>query len=334
MLFPNDGGCVLYNPKEGKMERSLGDFSGYRFLANSGNWCLVLDSEYDLSIINVFSKETIPLPSLEKNNSTTSIIRRVGSTNRFERVGSHGYFDELSSDVVRGLLWVDEKGEDHVVVWLFDLPGHAFISFCKKGDTHYTDIPLFHPTLRRSHYLDGLSEMVLKEKRLYITSDARFVRVLDLSGEQGTFQEGKPFPMLSRHDGFWDSSIAVTTSGEVLLIEKATDPDSLNEFFRVYKLDPDLKNLDIDSCCHTVVEVNSLDGEALLLDLGFTVPADDTLGGLEPNSIYFTRHFRPCRCRCRPLDICVYNLATKTLKRFPHLAAMNLADARWFLPGN
>ncbi|XP_010431735.1 PREDICTED: F-box protein At5g25290-like [Camelina sativa] len=329
MLFPKKGGCALYNTEEGKIERYLGDFPGHRFLANSGNWFLVLDSESNLYIIDVFSQKRISLPSLESiRSSTSSIVNRVvGDTRRFVWKDSERVFEDLSSDLVRGLLWVDESGKEFVVVWFFDLPGHAYICFCKQGDTHYTDIPLFH---RDSHWLDGLSEMVLQGYRLYITTNRRYVRVLDLSGqEQGFYKDitdGTPFPMLSRHES-WDSSIAVTTSGEVLLVE--SDPCN-RTFFRLYKKNLNMENPDASS--HTVLEVDSLGGEALFLDLGFTVPANASLG-IEPDSIYFTRHYRPCHCTRRDLDICVYNLANKTIKRVP-LGDMDLMDARWFLRGS
>ncbi|CAL9239774.1 unnamed protein product, partial [Arabidopsis halleri] len=327
MLFPKDGGCVLYDPKEGKkIHRNLRDFPGSRILANSGNWLLLLDSGSNLVIIHVLSEKTIHLPSLESIRSKTSKIKRVGDR-KFERDDSGCIFDELSSDVVRGLLWVDKSGSEYVVVWFFDLPGHAYISFCKKGDTHYTDIPLYYPD---DHWLDGLSYMVLGRDRLYISTSRRYVKVLDLSGPQGFFKDitegGKPFTMLSYH--YWDSSLAVTTSGEVLLVDSNPCQRSC---FHVYKYNPDVE--DPYYASNTVLEVDSLGGEALLLDLGFTVPANDTLG-LEPDSIYFTRHYRPCECSPRDLDICVFNLVTKTIKRFPGLDDMNLMDARWFLPGN
>jgi len=61
MLLPKDGGCVLYNPKEGKkIHRELRDFPGSRILANSGYWLLLLDSGSNLVIIDVFSEKTIP----------------------------------------------------------------------------------------------------------------------------------------------------------------------------------------------------------------------------------------------------------------------------------
>ncbi|KAG2240314.1 hypothetical protein Bca52824_090804 [Brassica carinata] len=173
--------------------------------------------------------------------------------------------------------------------------------------------------------------MVLRGYSLYFSTCRRYVRVFDLSGPQGFFKDitGRtPFPMLSRHDQTYDSSIAVTTSGEVLLVE--SDPRN-RTWFRLYKKNPDVKNPHF--ACYTVTEVDSLGGETLLLDLGFTVPANKALS-IEPDTIYFTRHYRPCQCARRDLDICAFNLVTKTLVRFPDLNKMNLMDARWFLPGN
>ncbi|EOA25553.1 hypothetical protein CARUB_v10018898mg [Capsella rubella] len=316
---------MMLSPEEGKIERYLGEFPGYRFLANSGNWFLVIDRESSLYIIDVFSKGTMTsLPSLESIRSSTSIVKRVGNTS-FIRETSQGIFKDLSRDNVRGLLWVDESGKDYVVVWFFDLFGHSYISFCKKGDSHYTDIPLINRDFPWSY---GFSEMVLRGYHLYLYTSRCYVRLLDLSGREGfrDITEGRPFPMLSCHVSC-DSSIAVTTSGEVLLVE--SDPCN-RSFFRIYKKDTSL--VDPDAIAHTVLEVDSLGGEALLLDLGFTVPANHALG-IEPDSIYFTRHFRPCQCRDRDLDICVYNLATKTIKRF-QFGDMKIMDARWFFPVN
>ncbi|KAF3528340.1 hypothetical protein DY000_02038020 [Brassica cretica] len=155
MLFPKDGGFVLYDPKEDNIQRNVGDFPECRFLANSGNWLLVLDSGSSLYIIDVFSKETIPLPSLESIESADCVVKRVGDR-EFIREESGAIYKDLSADVVRGLLWVSESGKEYVVVWLFDLPGHSYMSFCKNGDTHYTDIPLVFDDYA-FHKFDGLS---------------------------------------------------------------------------------------------------------------------------------------------------------------------------------
>ncbi|WZZ25486.1 hypothetical protein YC2023_008887 [Brassica napus] len=322
MLFPKEGGCVLYNPKKARSKGNWETFQGVDSWQTrvTGSCCWIQDPIY------AFSEKKIRLPSLESIDSADCIVKSVGDR-KFVRQDSDSIFSDLSADVVRGLLWVSESAKQYVVVWLFDLPGHSYMSF---WDTHYTDIPLVFDDYA-FHKFDGLSDMVLRGTRLYVSTSRRFVRAFDLSGPQGFFKDitgQTPFPMLSRHDQRYDSSIAVKTSGEVLLVE--SDPRS-RTWFRLYKKDPDVE--DPDHACHTVTEVHSLGGEALLLDLGFTVPANKALG-IKPDSIYFTRHFRPCHCSPRDLDICVYNLATKSLVRFPDLDKMNLMDARWFLPGN
>ncbi|CAN8257565.1 unnamed protein product [Cochlearia groenlandica] len=124
----------------------------------------------------------------------------------------------------------------------------------------------------------------------------------------------------------WKSpfSIAVTSSaGEVLVVQ--TDDENMN--FRVFKNDPSP-----DPGYETLVEVHSLGDEALLLDQGTTVPANHTLG-IKPNSIYFTRHNQEAAACRKSLGICVFDLATKTIKMFSFLDdMMNLKDAQWFLP--
>ncbi|CAH8262073.1 unnamed protein product [Arabidopsis lyrata] len=206
----------------------------------------------------------------------------------------------MKTDNLRGLLWVDEKTEDFVVVWFFDPVGYLF--FCKKGDTHYTFIPLYDDVPK---LLSGFSDLVLRCYRLYIATTHRCVRVLDLSG----------------HQGFED-----VTGREVLLVESTNFENRRS--FRLYKKDP---NADLNEYSPDLLEVDSVGDEALLLDLGIIVPANHTIG-IKPNTIYFTRHDR-ARLRIPfDLDICVFNLATNTLKRFPQLAGLNLKDARWFLP--
>ncbi|CAN7071375.1 unnamed protein product, partial [Brassica oleracea var. botrytis] len=143
----------------------------------------------------------IPLPSLDSIESADCIVKRVGDR-EFIRDESGAIYKDLSADVVRGLLWVSESGKEYVVVWLFDLPGHSYMSFCKNGDSHYTDIPLVFDDYA-FHKFDGLSDMVLRGTRLYVSTSRRFVRAFDLSGPQGFFKDitgQTPFPMLSHHD--------------------------------------------------------------------------------------------------------------------------------------
>ncbi|CAA7018339.1 unnamed protein product [Microthlaspi erraticum] len=327
ILSTDNGGSVLYNPDEDKVYKSLRDYSGTCFFANSGKWFLLLDSQTNLYIVDVFSDKRIDLPPLENLLSTTYTIERVGDK-EFKRKHIDGVSSlTLRADVLRGLLWVDEKKEDYIVVYFFDTPA-AYLSFCKKGDDYYTDIPLRSGVPK---LLIGLTDVVLRDYCLYIFSYRCYVRVLDLSGQKGfvDVSESVPYHMRSpRTPYFSNTSIAVTRAGEVLLVESITTGSHVS--FYVYKKDPNVVPL---SDPHRLVEVHSLGDEALLLDLGITVPANhDSLGVIKPNSIYFTRHDRARLRKSYNLDISVFDFASKTIKHFPGLSNLNLKDARWFLP--
>ncbi|CAL9233735.1 unnamed protein product, partial [Arabidopsis halleri] len=329
LLSREEGGIRLCKPGEDMFYETTTDFSGYRFLASSGKWFLVVDSRSDLYIKDVFSDERIRLPPLESINGGLYMVERVGS-------------NEFKVTLIRGIL-NDDKNGDFVVVWQFE--EGQFLGFCKKGDLHYRDIPI-RVDVRRE--FRGLKDVVLKGYNLYSLVTRSFIRHLDLSGQDG-FKDVSVIPRFPmwmpdtpRADfgtegkkviSFSDR-IAVTTSGEVLLVfTKAYEPFcERSRIFRVYKRDP--KELDPNTYDTSLVEMESIGDEALFFDLGITVPADHTLG-IEPNSIYFTRndHFGHKNI-CIPclIDICVYNIATRTIKRFPSLSNLKLKDAQWFLP--
>ncbi|KAL0686070.1 hypothetical protein Bca4012_052918 [Brassica carinata] len=163
--------------------------------------------------------------------------------------------------------------------------------------------------------LRGLDDMVLKVNH-------KFPMSIPIADERAMYAY-KPISV--------GEHIVVPTSGEPLfLYTRAYEPTSGRpRIFRLYKRDA--KDLEPNTF---LVEVDSLGDVALFVDLGITVPADRTLG-IEPNSIYFTRDDRlfnhtkrstPC------IDVCVYNLATKTIKPFASLSNFKPNDAMWFLP--
>lgn len=78
ILFPEKGGCAIYNPDEAKDYKTKRDSSGIRFLANSVNWFLVLDSRSNLYIIDVFSEKKIDLPPLESIKNGLYSLEQVG----------------------------------------------------------------------------------------------------------------------------------------------------------------------------------------------------------------------------------------------------------------
>ncbi|AEC06300.1 LL-diaminopimelate protein (DUF295) [Arabidopsis thaliana] len=296
MLFPEgdneDGSVLLFNPEEEeKIYKTKRYFSGIRFLANSGKWFLLIDSLFNLYIIDVFSENKIDLLPLEES-----------------------LLDKEESEDLTGLLWVDEKTAEYVVVLFFNFPS-GNVGFCKKGDDHYTKIPLHCGVPWR---LQGLIDAVLLGYRLYIRTELSYIRILDLSTQQG-FEDVNKYEPFQVFSSTQDCSIAVTTRGEVLLVKSILDNTTIGSHRRFCIF----KNIDYNP----QEEVDSLGDEALLLNLGILLPS------IAPNSIYFTRHGRIYHKEHFNLDLCVFNLETKTLKRFPSLANMKLKDAQWFFPG-
>lgn len=98
---------LLFNPEEEDMiHKSKRDFSRIRFLASSSNSLLVIDSNFNLSIIDVFSDNRIDLPPLESiqpNENYT--LKRLGDE-KFEMVicGREYEYTNLITDDLRGFL--------------------------------------------------------------------------------------------------------------------------------------------------------------------------------------------------------------------------------------
>ncbi|CAF2015997.1 unnamed protein product [Brassica napus] len=316
LLSPEEGGCRLYNPEEDRVYVPRRDFSGCRFLGNSGKWFLVADSQSNLYIVDVFSDEKIDLPRLE-------LVSCEGCVHSLEPLGDGDFNEALvgnsagirkSAEKLRGVVWVDEETRDYVVVCRFDRCD--FIRFCKKGDDRYSEI----------------------QTRVDLSGKDGFEDVI----EQPMFTWYKPFPSAEEEERMRAFKVisesyniaVVTRSGAVLLVHnytyESTTTFEKHRMFGVYKRQ--LKDLDPETYKPCLVEVDSLGDEALFLDLGITVPADATFG-IEPNSIYFTRDDRFRLIPLSFLDICVYNLATKSIKRFPTLSSkFKLKDAQWFIP--
>ncbi|XP_010444838.1 PREDICTED: F-box protein At5g25290-like [Camelina sativa] len=338
IMYLEDGGCGLYHPKEARVYKTKGDLPKIKFLANSGNWFLVLDSKSSLYIIDVLSQKKIHLPPLESIKGCQYKLKRVGDKT-FKEVGTRGSVVILhKARNLRGLLWVDKKKEEFVVVWYFHRIKYMteYLAFCKNAEDHYHEIPA---------RLQDVSDMVLPctGDSLYVLTTSNHIRKLTYKGLIKDILA--PFCLPSPPTGLYDDdecryNIAVRPSGEVLVVMSIFYGSSrpwmflLDSFwmFLLYKKNP--YRVPDNRFYNMLVKVDSLGDEALFLDLGITVPANRDLG-IEPNSIYFsrTRHagfsFQKSSC----LDVCVLNIATKTLKRcFPGFLNIKLKDARWFLP--
>ncbi|KAL9827506.1 putative galactose oxidase/kelch, beta-propeller [Arabidopsis thaliana] len=109
------------------------------------------DSYYnnDFHVLNLFTRERIPLPSLESTDGFPMNI-----TNRLDTA----------------VLWVDEKSRDYLVAWSY---GDIF-AYRKNGDGN-NSWKVIEP-LKNQRCVD----MVCKESKLYVFSDTR-VTVFDFS---------------------------------------------------------------------------------------------------------------------------------------------------------
>ncbi|EOA30779.1 hypothetical protein CARUB_v10013923mg [Capsella rubella] len=329
ILFPDDTtDCLQYKPYEKDIIYTRAAPS--RLLASCGKWLLMIDSRSRLYIIDVFSGNKIDLPPLESLLSNDYALKDRGDK-EFEWESSDGSVYILYADEIRGRLWVDEKTDELALVWFFDSPP-CFLGFYKKGNAHYDLIPI---TYGIPKVLTGMLSLVLRGYRLYILTLRRFVRIIDFSRQHG-FEEvntggtgSDPSPKFPPPECNCYFSIAITTAGEVLFVTET------KMAFRIYKMDP---NAEPDDNMPDLLDVDSLGDEALLLDLGITVPANHTLS-IKPNSVYFTHHnlIRSNANWNKPdnflppyvVDICVFNLSTKTLEPFPAPSNMTLKDARW-----
>ncbi|CAA0404750.1 unnamed protein product [Arabidopsis thaliana] len=212
-LLEQKGGCAIYNPDEAKNYKTKRDSSGIRFLANSVNWFLVLDSRSNLYIIDVFSEKKIDLPPLESIKNGLYSLEQVG----------------------------DEKKKEYIVVWFFD-KGTEYKAFCKNGEDHYRDIPIRKNVCKE---LQGLYDMLLHGgDNLYISKTRQSIRKLRFFEQEGFIDvdnsEILPFRKISFYiDGArFSNNIAVTTSREVLLVQNFFYETTRYRSFRLYKKDP------------------------------------------------------------------------------------------------
>ncbi|ESQ33373.1 hypothetical protein EUTSA_v10009751mg, partial [Eutrema salsugineum] len=209
------------------------------------------------------------------------------------------------------VIWIDEKTKDYVVLWVLrDL----CVLYSKKGDTSWNQI------LETS---DRWCDMVYKDSKLYYLSISGCFFIFDLSGEiprrifqLGVFVEfALNWPVTTK--------LVVTVTGDVLKVEKTWRRRSRTWFFRVFKV------FSSSGFLKKTQLIDSLgNGEAMLLDQGITVLANDT-DGFVSNAIYFSVSYTRITN-----DIYLFNL--KTQKTEPvHLfdwSSVQFSIARRFFP--
>ncbi|KAJ4865847.1 hypothetical protein Rs2_52637 [Raphanus sativus] len=255
LLCPEEGGCRLYNPEEDRVYETKRDFSGYRFLGNSGKWFLVADSKSNLYIVDVLRDEKIELPRLElvsEDDGCAHNLKPLGDDGDFNEtlVGTRNYGIRRSAEDLRGRVWVDEKTGDYVVVCRFDRCD--YMRFCKRGDDRYREI---QTRVVANVFLKGLDDMVLHGYNLYVFTPRGSLRHIDLSGKDGfedvikhpMFTWYRPSPSAEEEEervrrsykliSERENIALVTRSGEVLLVHNYAyyESNEKHRMFRVYK---------------------------------------------------------------------------------------------------
>ncbi|EOA18100.1 hypothetical protein CARUB_v10006558mg [Capsella rubella] len=327
ILFPKDknnnnsSSCtLLFNPQEKdklyKTQDHGVEFAQSVCIATYGSWLLMQDPKYHLYILNLFTGGRINLPPVESQLGMVKVERTINDWFRFSH---HDYVSPYEAmSIISPVFWIDEESKDYVVVWAIE---DGCVVSAKKGDTSWNQIPKTF----------DCCDMVYKDHKLYFLSNKDNLRVLDFSGGM----ENKTFKVVSfcilgscpvQSNNLWcwyvtETKLVVTVTRKVLKVEKLWRPGSRYWSFRVYKI----PSSEFYGHCEIV---DSLGDEAMLLDLGITVPASD-IEGFNKNSIYFGfSHER------KTTNVCLFNLETQKMELLHKLdcSPLQLSRARWFLP--
>ncbi|XP_010451278.1 PREDICTED: putative F-box protein At5g66830 [Camelina sativa] len=309
ILFPKDNNYgLLFNPEEQEKlykTQDLGDDFAKSFCVGAyRSWLLKLDPQYrdlayplyNLYILDLLTRERITLPTLESEFGLTPPV-----------------------------FWVDEKTKDYLVIGMFD--EENVVSF-KKGDNSWKQVP----------ELSGIGEcfnLVYKDQKLYCLGYCK-LKIFDFSRDipvkvfkisvrgyvkillrcPGRMPQNIPLTRMK-------NNVVVTLSGDVLIVTSIRQGGSKIWNFEMYKMDSSKGN--------KWEQTFSIGNEAILLDLGITVLAED-IGGIKKNSIYFNatdydeQHDEN--------DVFIFSLDTKKVEQ-PHQSVCSsfpCSNARWFLP--
>ncbi|CAH8386487.1 unnamed protein product [Eruca vesicaria subsp. sativa] len=327
ILFPNNNennnnsSCVLFAPDDRDKTyktRDLGvDFGQSSCVATYGSWLLMLDTRWDLNILNPLTGERIDLP-------TTNYAHHPPRP-----------YDNMKPPNLVACLWIDGTSKDYLAVCKIDYP-----IFTKRGNHWW-----------RRFGEDGYKQMVYEptSQKLYISHYHNRIQVWSFSGDDPQ-QIFESYPQIDRY-AFWDFLpdrckydkelyrkeeefygkeyvdsrlyIAVSTlSGQVLKVVNVLQK-SKRWLFRVYKMHPVERSWEV---------VDSLGDEALILDMGITVVATKDIPGIKKNSIYFSGLNS---CRNNPDHIFVFDLTTHEIEPLPQcvFSSLHFSNARWFFPG-
>ncbi|KAJ0262022.1 putative F-box protein [Hirschfeldia incana] len=281
------------------------DFSTSCVMASCSNWLLMIDFRINLYLLNVFTCERIDLPSMG------SLV-----------LGNASFYNNASSSSTSACIWINERTWDYVVAWSYK--GHYLFSY-NKGDDAWCS-------------LEGARcrSLAYKDDKLYVYTSEDYVKILDLSGDSlKEIVEGNPYRnhrfnfVLQRGEHVWRKKVAITNSGEVLIVLSVRGLQEKRLFY-IFKMNVESGDWE---------RVDSLGGEILMFGYGVTVrsPIREIDGeGIRSGSICFidydlwpaAEYFRPNR-----QIVCgVFDLATSRIT-WPKTEDASVLKSFWFVPG-
>ena len=259
---------LLYDPIQDKVyhKNLLGiDLSEVHCLASYSNWLLLVDPCLHFHLLNVFTSETISVPSLDSSLGD--------SPYRFVRNDLYECFLELygtkflvSWDDFKfsktAVLWINERNGDFVVAWAIK---QFYILSYKKiandGDKGWRIT------------CTQCEDMAYKDNKLYVYTYDHYINFLDFSGDcpketlEGNHYLNHPFPFVVT---IYKMRIAIANSGEVMIFLSLNE---LNRKFCICEL-----NLQVG-------RVGSLGDQLLIFGHGVTIRGPVKDRGIKSDSV-------------------------------------------------
>ncbi|CAH8358654.1 unnamed protein product [Eruca vesicaria subsp. sativa] len=299
---------LLFDPEQDKTletEHPGTDFSNSCVVASCSNWLFIIEPRLSLYLLNVFTCERINLPSLE------SLL-----------LGQACFVSNTTSSNISACLWMNERTGDYVVAWSYK---EHYLFLHKKGDDSWCN-------------LKGIRcrSMAYKDYKLYVFTSDDSIKVLDLSGDLiNEIVDGNPYAnhrfhfVLQRGENVWKKKVAVTNSGEVLIVMSLKGLQEKRLFY-IFKMDVESGKWE---------RVDTLGGEVLIFGHGVTVrsPIKEINGeGIKSDSICFidydlwpgAEYFNPGR----QIKCGIFDLATSTIT-WPITSDASVLNSFWFVPG-
>ncbi|CAH8358662.1 unnamed protein product [Eruca vesicaria subsp. sativa] len=302
---------LIFDPKQDEtfeIEHPGIDFSESGVIASYSNWLLIIDSRIDLLyLLNVFTCERINLPSM----------------------GLSLLLAEATFQAISACLWMNERTGEYAVALSY-MKHDLLFSYKKEDDTW------------RKHEGTRCRSMFYEKNKLYVLTCDDYVKILDLSGDHLVNHEnveGNPyrnhrFHFVSGEEHVWTKKIAVTNSGEVLIVLMSSKGlQGRKRLFYMFKMNFESGKWE---------RVYSVGGEMLMLGHGVTVRSpikeiNSTDEGIKSDSICFIDDLWPSADYFNPrrqINSGIFDPKRQIiLITWPKTSDASVLKSIWFVPG-